>query len=66
MPQYRFVLTDKDTGSERAEEFGIFNDQGALQFARRYDHNREVQVWQQGRFVGRVSPASHAEAGVLA
>lgn len=57
MPQYRFVLRSADTGAERAEEFGIFNDEGALQFARRFGHNREVEVWQQERLVGRIEPA---------
>jgi len=66
MPQYRFVLTDKETGSERAEEFGIFNDQGAMQFARRYGHNRDVEVWQQERLVGRIEPARSAELRVPA
>ena len=57
MPQYRFVMRSGDAGAERAEEFGIFNDEGALQFARRFGQNREVEVWQQERLVGRVDPA---------
>jgi hypothetical protein len=56
MPQYRFVVRS-DAGAERAQEFGIFNDEGALQYARRFGHDREVEVWQQERLVGRVEPA---------
>lgn len=55
MPQYRFVLTD--TAAGRAEEYGLFNDQGALQFARRFGDGREVEVWERERLVGRVAPA---------
>lgn len=57
MPQYRFVLTDAQSGSGRAAEFGIFNDQGALQFARRFGDGREIEVWDRERLVGRVAPA---------
>jgi hypothetical protein len=57
MPHYRFVLTDAETGVGRAQEFGLFNDSGALQFARRYAHGREVEVWESERLVGRVEPA---------
>jgi hypothetical protein len=58
MPQYRFVVTDASAGTQRAEEYGIFNDQGAMQFARRFGHNREIEVWQQERLVGRVGRAA--------
>lgn len=56
MPHYRFVLRDGDQQAERAEEFGIFNDEGAMQFARRYRANTPVEVWQQERLVGRIEP----------
>ena len=56
MPHYRFVLTDDSSGTGRAEEFGIFNDKGALQFARRFANNRQVEVWERERLVGRVDP----------
>jgi hypothetical protein len=57
MPQYRFVLREADQGAERAEEFGIFNDEGAMQFARRYGASNPVEVWHQERLVGRVEPS---------
>lgn len=64
MPQYRFVLGADEAGSPQAEEFGIFNDAGALQFARRYSHSRPVEVWERERLVGRIEPShSPAEAG---
>ena len=44
----------------RAEEYGIFNDQGALQFARRFAHNAPVEIWEEQRLVGRVEPAQPA------
>ena len=57
MPHYRFVLTAAGEGDSRAEEYGIFNDQGALQFARRFAHNGPVEIWEEQRLVGRVEPA---------
>lgn len=54
MPHYRFVLRGSDESAERAEEFGIFNDEGAVQFACRYGHGSIVEVWEQQRLVGRV------------
>ena len=62
MPQYRFVLTGAGEGDSRAEEYGIFNDQGALQFARRYAHNAPVEIWEEQRLVGRIEPAQPALA----
>ena len=62
MPQYRFVLTGAGEGDSRAEEYGLFNDQGALQFARRYAHNAPVEIWEEQRLVGRVDPAQPALA----
>jgi len=62
MPHYRFVLTGSGEGHARAEEYGIFNDQGALQFARRYAHNAPVEIWEEQRLVGRVEPAQPALA----
>ncbi|HEY0114858.1 MAG TPA: hypothetical protein VGB54_03975 [Allosphingosinicella sp.] len=54
MPQYRFILSNTEASAERAEEFGIFNDEGAMRFARRYGGNRAVEVWEQERLVGRI------------
>jgi len=62
MPHYRFVLTGAGDGASRAEEYGIFNDQGALQFARRFAHNGPVEIWEEQRLVGRVEPAQPAFA----
>ena len=62
MPHYRFVLTGAGEGDGRAEEYGIFNDQGALQFARRFAHNGPVEIWDEQRLVGRVEPAQPALA----
>jgi len=56
MPQYRFVLTEGESGAGRAEEYGIFNDRGALQFARRFAHGHAIEVWERERLVGRVAP----------
>ena len=57
MPHYRFVTKAAEAGTDQAEEFGIFNDEGALQFARRYGRNRAVEVWESERLVGRVEPS---------
>ena len=62
MPHYRFVLTGTGEGDGRAEEYGIFNDQGALQFARRFAHNAPVEIWEEQRLVGTVEPAQPALA----
>lgn len=62
MPHYRFVLTRARGGDVRAEEYGIFNDQGALQFARRFSHNGPVEIWEEQRLVGRIEPAQPALA----
>ena len=56
MPQYRFVLKTTDDRPVRTEEYGIFNDQGALQYARRLSRNRSVEIWDQSRLVGRIEP----------
>jgi hypothetical protein len=57
MPHYRFVLNGAETEPARSEEFGLFNDEGALRFARRYGHNGSVEIWEANRLVGRVEPA---------
>ena len=57
MPHYRFILREADESPERAEEFGIFNDEGAMQVARRYGGNKPVEVWEQERLVGRIEPS---------
>ncbi len=62
MPHYRFVLTGPGEGDSRAEEYGIFNDQGALQFARRFAHNATVEIWEEQRLVGRIESAQPALA----
>ena len=62
MPHYRFVLTGAGQSGGRAEEFGIFNDQGALQLARRFAHSAPVEIWEEQRLVGRVQPAQPARA----
>lgn len=62
MPQYRFVLTGVGDSHGRAEEYGLFNDQGALQFARRFAHSAPVEIWDEQRLVGRVEPAQPALA----
>jgi hypothetical protein len=62
MPHYRFVLAGPGDTDVRAEEYGIFNDQGALQFARRFAHNRAVEIWEEQRLVGRIEPAQPALA----
>jgi hypothetical protein len=62
MPHYRFVLTSSGQEQDRAEEYGIFNDEGALQFARRFGHNAPVEIWEQQRLVGRIEPAQPALA----
>ena len=62
MPHYRFVLAGAGESDGRDEEYGIFNDQGALQFARRFAHNGPVEIWDEQRLVGRVEPAQPALA----
>ena len=57
MPHYRFVLTSAGHAQDRTEEYGIFNDEGALRFARRFGHNAPVEIWEEQRLVGRVGPA---------
>jgi hypothetical protein len=61
MPNYRFVLRNGGDKPEEAEELGIFNDDGALQYARRISHNRTVEVWHEARLVGRVEPRLEQE-----
>jgi hypothetical protein len=62
MPHYRFVLTRAADGDVRAEEYGIFNDRGALQFARRFSRNGSVEIWEEERLVGRIEAAQPALA----
>lgn len=56
MPSYRFILKVSEDQAGQAEEFGLFNDEGAIQYARRLSPNHIVEVWQDSRLVGRVEP----------
>ena len=56
MPSYRFVLRDDFERAAPAEEIGLFNDEGALQYARRIGRNKAVEIWCEARLVGRVEP----------
>lgn len=66
MPNYRFVTKTDDDRTERAEEFGMFNDQGAISFARRMAGNRAVEIWNQSRLVARVEPNSRVQPPLAA
>jgi hypothetical protein len=61
MPNYRFVIVDDD-GRHPPEERGLFNDEGALQYARRLSGSRPVEIWSDARLVGRVDPKPLFEA----
>lgn len=60
MPNYRFVMRHGESDLFEAEEVGIFNDEGAIQYARRISHNRIVEVWNGSRLVASVEPKSRA------
>ncbi len=56
MPMYRFSRIGTDRQDIRGREFGFFNDDGALQHARRLQRSEVIEVWQQDRLVGRLEP----------
>jgi hypothetical protein len=56
MPMYRFSSIGTDRADGLAGEFGFFNDDGALQHARRLQRSKVIEVWQQDRLVGRLEP----------
>jgi hypothetical protein len=66
MPNYRFVLSSGGGQREEAEELGIFNDEGALLYARRLSHSRGVEVWQEARLVGRIEPRAEDAPALVA
>jgi hypothetical protein len=66
VPNYRFVMRNGGSDRLEAEEVGIFNDEGAIQYARRISHNRIVEVWNGSRLVGSVEPKSRASAPIPA
>ena len=65
MPNYRFVLSVGGDRPGQVEELGIFNDEGALLYARRLSSNRPVEVWEQARLVGRVDPRAEAPLAIM-
>lgn len=56
MPMYRFSNIGTDHGDAPKREFGFFNDDGALQHARRLLRSEIIEVWQQDRLVARLEP----------
>lgn len=52
MPTYQFRITSN--GGVRTEEFGLFNDEGALRYAARYGQGDAIEVRSGDRTVGVV------------
>ena len=56
MPMYRFSSIGTDREDAPGREFGFFNDDGALQHARRLQRSEIIEIWQQNRLVARLEP----------
>ena len=51
---YRLVLSDDDIGSAKTMEFDAPSAEAALHQAQRLCHGREVELFEDGRSLGRV------------
>lgn len=58
MPTYQFWISDK--AGVRTEEFGLFNDEGAMRYAARYGQGDLIEVRCGERTVGVVQKEAPA------
>jgi hypothetical protein len=55
MPHYRVYYVGRDGHFSGAENIECADDQAAIQTARQLVNGQDAELWQQSRFVGRLS-----------